>query len=115
MLLNYNNRKFRPVLNSETGEVSGDTLFRYRQKGNIVTGEYSGGAIITGSLIAKVDEAGNLDMRYQHINADGIIMTGKCSSIPEVLFDGRIRLHETWQWTSGDFSSGNSIVEEVNA
>ena len=115
MPLNYDNRKFRPVINSETGEVSGDTLFHYRHKGDIVTGEYSGGAITAGSLIAKVDEAGNLDMRYQHINADGVIMTGKCSSVPEILSGGRIRLHETWQWTSGDLSSGNSIIEEVDS
>jgi hypothetical protein len=29
------------------------------------------------------------------------------------LGNGKIRLHETWQWTSGDFSSGTSIIEEI--
>jgi hypothetical protein len=42
-------------------------------------------------------------------------MTGRCHSIPEQLSDGRIRLHEQWQWTSGDLSSGESIVEEIPA
>jgi hypothetical protein len=42
-------------------------------------------------------------------------MTGKCFSKPEIIDDGRIRLHEKWQWTSGDFSQGESIVEEIKA
>jgi hypothetical protein len=40
-------------------------------------------------------------------------MTGKCFSKPEILINGKIRLHETWQWTSGDFLSGTSIIEEI--
>jgi hypothetical protein len=40
-------------------------------------------------------------------------MTGVCHSKPEILKNGKIRLHETWQWTSGDQSKGKSILEEV--
>lgn len=40
-------------------------------------------------------------------------MTGICRSTPEILEDGRIRLHEEWIWTSGDQSSGKSIIEEI--
>ena len=40
-------------------------------------------------------------------------MTGKCISKPEVLASGKIRLYETWEWTSGDKSSGESILEEI--
>ena len=52
-------------------------------------------------------------MRYQHLNADGKLMTGTCISTPEELNDGRLRLHEKWQWTSGDVSKGESVIEEV--
>ena len=52
-------------------------------------------------------------MRYEHINFAGEIRTGLCLSRPEILPDGRIRLHEKWQWTSGDLSSGESIIEEI--
>ncbi|WP_313187142.1 hypothetical protein [Sphingobacterium siyangense] len=52
-------------------------------------------------------------MRYHHINTAGEIMTGLCRSTPEILKDGRIRLHEEWKWTSGDQSSGKSIIEEI--
>ncbi|WP_321538875.1 hypothetical protein [Flavobacterium piscinae] len=39
-------------------------------------------------------------------------MTGICHSKPEIMENGKIRLHETWQWTSGDYSNGESIIEE---
>lgn len=111
--INYDNRKFTSVENSETGEVSSETLFHYHQQGEMVWAEYAGGEIVFGNLIAKVLEDSSLEMSYQHINRSGEMMTGKCVSRPEVLPDGRLRLHEKWQWTSGDLSGGESIVEEV--
>jgi len=84
-----------------------------RQTGRIVTCRYSGGRIVSGQFIALVDEAGRLDMRYHEVNDRGELMTGVCRSTPELLPDGRIRLHEVWRWTSGDGSSGRSVLEEV--
>lgn len=111
--INYDNRKFVSVENSETGEVSAETVFHYHQKDDFVWAEYAGGEIVFGSLIAKVLDNDCLDMRYQHLNESGELMTGKCFSNPEILEDKRIRLYEKWQWTCGDFSSGKSIVEEI--
>ncbi|NJM41183.1 MAG: n-acetylglutamate synthase [Anaerolineae bacterium] len=113
MAINYEDKQFRSVANTKNGEVSGDTVFHYRQQGNIVWATYSGGSIRWGTLIATVAEGGDLNMRYQHINLIGELMTGECQSKPETLCDGRLRLHETWQWTSGDKSRGSSIVEEI--
>ena len=112
-MYNYNNRIFRSVSNSSNGEVNNQTVFEYHQLGNIVTAVYSGGHIISGSLIALVDNKGTLDMRYQHINEQQQLMTGTCISIPEILSNGKIRLHEKWQWTCGDRSTGESVIEEM--
>jgi hypothetical protein len=112
-MLNYNNKTFRSIQNSATGEVSSATVFRYRQEGDVVTAEYEGGEIVFGTLIATVDKHGVLDMRYQHLNKAAELMTGQCISTPELLDDGRIRLHEKWQWTCGDGAKGESVVEEV--
>lgn len=112
--ISYDDRKFRSIQNSATGEVGRDTIFQYHQTGNIITAEYSGGDIVSGHLIAICDSEGLLDMRYHHINTNGELMTGVCRSTPEILPDGRIRLHEKWQWTSGDRSSGESIIEEIH-
>lgn len=113
--INYDKRVFRSVQNSETGEVSSETRFYYHQKGNVVWAEYAGGEIIFGNLIAKVFDDDSLEMRYQHLNVRGEFMTGKCDSKPEMLANGKIRLHEKWQWTCGDFSKGESVVEEITA
>jgi len=56
---------------------------------------------------------GSIDMCYHQINEKGVLMAGTCKSTPEVLAEGKIRLHETWQWTLGDTSSGTTILEEV--
>lgn len=112
-LINYNDKKFRPVLSSDNAETSQDTTFHYFQSENILHASYSGGSIIKGTLIGIVHPDGKIDMRYQQINKKHELMTGKCHSVPEILPDGRIRLHEKWQWTSGDCSEGESVIEEV--
>lgn len=112
-MINYHNKTFRSLSNSSNGEVGSETFFYYQQHDYIVTAHYSGGNIIKGQLIAIVNEAGHLNMRYQHVNTDGKLMTGICHSIPEILPNGKLRLYENWQWTSGDQSSGTSIIEEV--
>lgn len=113
MTIDYNDRRFRAASNSANGEVGSETLFHYHQKGDIVWGEYSNGGIVFGTLIAKVLNDGSLDMRYQHVSSEGALMTGNCFSKPEILPDGRIRLYESWRWTCGDESSGESVLEEI--
>lgn len=112
-MIDYNNKKFRPISNTENGETSEETIFNYKQVGNILTSEYSGGEILKGHLIGLVAINGNIEMRYHQINIKNEIMTGFCHSTPEVLDNGKIRLYENWQWTSGDKSSGKSVIEEI--
>ncbi len=111
--MNYNNKKFRPVVNSENGDTSEETIFHYKQSGNILTSTYNGGKILEGHLIGLVDKDGAIEMCYHQVNSSGELMTGKCTSKPEILQNGKIRLHETWQWTSGDNSQGSSVLEEI--
>jgi len=112
-MINYNDRRFRPVQNSENGETSAETIFHYKQEGRVLTSFYSGGRILSGHLIGLVDDEGRIDMRYHQVNDQGELMTGVCRSVPEVMSNGKIRLHETWQWTSGDGSGGSSVLEEI--
>ncbi len=113
MKINYNNRKFRPVSNTENGETSEETIFHYQQEGNILSASYSGGQIVSGHLIGLVDEEGNIDMRYHQVNTAGELMTGQCRSTPMIMANGKIRLMEVWEWTSGDQSKGESVIEEI--
>lgn len=83
--MNYNleGKTFRSVANSDNGDVSGETVFHYRQQGTVVTATYSGGDVLAGHLIAIV------------------------------LPSGQLAFSEVWQWLSGDLSSGTSELEEV--
>ncbi|MFT5337093.1 MAG: hypothetical protein ACI9YL_001095 [Luteibaculaceae bacterium] len=111
--MNYNHKKFRPISNTPNAETSGETIFEYIQEGNIISSSYSGGQIKAGHLIGLVNPNGEIEMRYHQINLQGVLMAGICFSKPEILPNGKIRLHETWEWTSGDKSKGISVLEEI--
>lgn len=111
--MNYNSKRFRPISNSENGEVSNDMIFCYEQIDNILSCTYTGSKIKRGHLIGLVSENGTIHMRYHQVNQNNELMTGTCISTPELLKNGKIRLHETWQWTSGDQTKGSSILEEI--
>lgn len=111
--INYDGRKFIPKINSENGEVSEQTIFTYHQNGTLLWAQYSGGDILKGSLIGTVLSNGELDFVYHHMNRDMQVKTGKCHSVPNVLENGKIELSEQWEWTSGDYSKGESLIVEV--
>lgn len=103
-------RVFHAVSNPD-GEVSeGETLFHYSQDGDLVHARYGGGGVRLGFLVGT-RSGDSLDFRYAHVNPAGETATGHCRSVIEALPDGRIRLHETWEWDSRE-GSGTSVVEE---
>jgi hypothetical protein len=113
LALNFDRRRFVMAQNSANGDCSVETSFHYRQNGNRVWATYDGGRVRLGSLVAIGDREGRLNIRYQHADDAGRLRAGRCTSKPEILSDGRLRLHEEWQWTTGDLSAGRSIIEEV--
>jgi len=112
-MINYHNRRFKVASTAEAGEVSTDLVFHYQQENNIVTCIYKDHNVAYGHLIGKVDDEGNIDIRYHQINSQGVIKTGKCFSKPVILENGKIQLHETWEWLSGDSGGGNTIIQEL--
>lgn len=113
VLYNLNNRVFKSVSNTENGEVSGETIFRYYQETDHIWASYSGGDIRKGFLIGKYIELDKIYFTYQHINKNKEIRNGKCRSKLEYLPDGRLCLHESWQWLDSDKTLGSSVIEEV--
>lgn len=103
---------FRAVENSPDGETSGETLFRYREDGDMVWADYAGGAVRRGHLVGTRD-GDRLEFRYAQLNADGVTSTGHCVSRIVPAGDGRVRLLETWEWESRP-GSGTSVVEQVD-
>ena len=103
-------RFFTAVENSETGEVSAQTIFSYHQQRNVIWAEYSGGSIIKGFLLGTIDDNNHLHFDYRHINTDGESRSGSCSSKP-ALENGKLRFYEHWKWTDG--CEGTSVIEEL--
>ena len=113
MKFKYNNKSFIPKSLSQNSELDSTSVFLYQQKGNVLFCEYSGGNVVRGHLIGIVDNTGHIDMRYHQVNKSGQIQTGICNSTPELNTNGKIILHEQWQWTSGDKSRGTSTLIEI--
>ncbi len=85
------------------------------------TGACAGGHVFSSPLglrlgTSQFDEPLNATFRRSPcrcmVNDRGEGMTGVGGSTPELLPDGRIRLHEAWHLTSGDGSRGISVLEE---
>jgi hypothetical protein len=114
-LINYDNKIFASVENTKNGEANNETLFYYHQNKDIIWAEYYGGIIRKGFLLGLVNQNGELEFNYEHINKNNETRTGKCNSIPKLLEDGRIELLEKWEWTNGDKSKGESKIIEIKA
>lgn len=114
-MIDYSERLFHAVSTKGDGDVGSDTVFRYEQRDSILMGTYSGGDVEYGTLVGKVRDDGTLTFLYHHITKSGALRSGKCESRPEILTSGKIRLHETWEWTSGMGVGGRgaSVIEEV--
>ncbi|WP_461610802.1 n-acetylglutamate synthase [Cytobacillus kochii] len=112
-MINYNGKKFVSIENTNNGEVSDQTYFDYSQEGNILSASYYGGQIRKGTLIGIVKEDGSLLFNYNHVNIKDEVRGGTCSSMPEYLPDGRMRLHEQWRWNDADQTEGQSVIEEM--
>ncbi len=108
----YNNRTFIGVENYDDGDHTQDTRFHYHQKGNVVWATYEGGGVAIGTLVAKRGDRGVLDMRWTYLNKDGKLSSGACTSTPEVLADGRLRVHESWREDESGVE-GTSVIEEI--
>lgn len=104
--INYDNKKFKVAgVNNKDS-----TIFEYHQSGNIVWGEYSGGSVKKGSLIAKVNDNGVMNMHYHHLNNNSEFKLGKCISSPRVLDDGRIEIHEIYESVGDNPTSKGEIT-----
>ena len=67
-----------------------------------------------GRLVGRQTAEGVLELAYSQLAGDGGLVTGKCRSVPEVLADGRIRLHEHWERFGEEADQGVSIIVETS-
>lgn len=105
--IDFTNKKFFLVKNSENGEVDSETVFEYQQDGNLVTADYYGGAIKYGKIIAHLKDD-TLIMMYQCITLEYELKAGK--AIAKITFtkNNKIKLSLNWEWLHEKNKKGTS-------
>jgi hypothetical protein len=107
-LIDYDGRKFR-----KPGD-DGGTVAVYHQDGDVVWAEFTGGPVRRGSLNGTRRPDGTLHLGYTIVLDTGDVVCGRTVNTPELVPDGRIRLHERWERYGPHADSGTSYVEEVD-
>lgn len=107
-MIDYDGRRFRPV-----GHGPDAPTATYRQSGDLLWAEFSGGHARRGSLTGLCAPDGSLRFAYTMVLDGGEVISGQCVSTPELLDDGRILLHEKWERFGDHAAAGTSQIEEV--
>jgi hypothetical protein len=109
----FNNKTFALIQNSESGQVNSETVFEYKQDGNLVTADYFGGSVRYGKIIALLEDD-KLDMLYQCLTIDNELKAGKALAKISRSSEGKIKLGLDWEWLTDGNQKGKSEYIEIN-
>jgi hypothetical protein len=107
-MIDYDGRRFRAE-----GKGPGAAVTTYRQDGDLLWAELSGSGVRRGALTGRCAGDGSLEFAYTMVLDDGRVISGRCESTPELLGDGRVRLHERWERFAPHADTGAAVLEEV--
>lgn len=93
-----------------TGVVGAGTLLEFVQLGGRVLGRYSGGRVIRGCLVGRIEGA-EFAFRYLQREDSGELHGGQSRCEVQPLDDGRLRLIEHFAWSTRE-GSGVNIFDE---
>lgn len=99
---------FRAVSNSKHGSINTETEMHFTADEEFVIGNYGGGTVIAGHVIAKHMGDSEIEMLYHSASASGAIQAGKAHGRFALDEDGRMHMYLDWQWLTGDGSRGQS-------
>jgi hypothetical protein len=85
----------------------------YRQTGDVVWAEVTGGPVLRGALAGTCSADGTLNLAYALVLTTGEVVSGHTVNHPDVESDGRLVMREEWQRYGQHPASGVSYLEEV--
>ncbi|GGS35381.1 MULTISPECIES: hypothetical protein [Actinokineospora] len=106
-MIDYDGRRFRKAGGGDGTEA------RYRQDGDLVWADFTGGAVRRGAVTGRCEPDGTLRLAYTMVLAGGEIISGRTVNTPRQDPDGRIVLREEWERFGEHAASGVSYLEEV--
>ncbi len=104
---NFNHKTFLLIENSENGKVNSETIFKYKQQGDLVTADYYGGTIKYGTIIANLKKD-KLDMLYQCVTTNNELKAGKAIANISLTTHNKMKLTLNWQWLNDKKETGVS-------
>jgi hypothetical protein len=107
-MINYEGRRFRTAGHGPEASVT-----TYHHDGDLLWADFAGDGVRRGALSGRCADDGVLEFAYSMVLTDGRIIAGRCRSTPEVLSDGRVRLHEEWERYAPHAATGVAELEEV--
>lgn len=110
--INFNNKRFELIQNSENGQVDTDTIFDYKQDGNLVTADYYGGSVKYGKIIAELNGE-KLNMLYQCFTTDNQLKAGRAIAQITTTLEDKIKLSLDWEWLTNSNEKGKSEYIEI--
>ena len=109
----FNSKTFLLVQNTDNGQVNSETIFKYKQDGNLVTADYFGGSVKYGKIIADL-QGDKLNMLYQCMTTENELKAGKAIANITLTDQGKIKLTLNWQWLTNENEKGQSEYIETN-
>lgn len=106
-------KSFRAISNSKNGTISSETIMSFSSGDVVVPGEYSGGSIKLGNVIAKQVSENEFEMLYQAVTVNNEIQAGSAKASFDASPNGKLKMYLKWQWLTGELSKGTSEWEEV--
>ncbi len=107
-----NNIKMKVIQTAKNGVVNSDTIFHFKQNGNFVSANYSGGQIKQGHLVGQLID-NILSFGYCQFRISGEIDNGKSNCVLSVT-DGKIKLEEKFEMnTEETLEKGINIFKEI--
>ncbi|MBR8741642.1 hypothetical protein [Nocardiopsis sp. MG754419] len=105
--MNYEGRLFQKV-----GANDG-VLSRYRQDGDLVWADFTGGKVRRGTVNGTCAADGTLRLAYTMVLDSGEVISGYTVNVPQPRPDGLLVLREQWERYGENADSGVSYLEEV--
>lgn len=110
--VDLNNKQFKAVDNS-SGLSNSDTIFTYKQNGNLISGIYIGGDIEFGNIVGSVVEQQSINLLFQCKTTSGQLLSGKSHGRVQNGTNGKLEIEFDWHWLSGIEGSGISHHIEI--
>jgi hypothetical protein len=107
MSIDYDGRKFRRM------GVRDGVVASYRQDGDLVWADFSGGHVLRGTLSGLRDAHDALNFAYTMVLTSGEVISGHCVNTPQLREDGSVVLRERWERYGAHAASGVDYLEEV--